>query len=103
MPERFSVARRLLEVFAVDGGLPGLTLGDLEEKAGLRRGTATHQRITDLRAYEWDIRCSEPAGTDDMFRYHVLHRERLRMQRYLRTLAERGVRTAKIRGEGIAA
>jgi hypothetical protein len=90
---RTSTARRLLHVFADDGALPGLTLGTIEERAGLARGTATHQRISDLRSYGWDIRCDRVEN-----RYYALHRERARMKRHLAQLAASHTRNAKVRG-----
>jgi len=95
MPERLSVARRILTVLADEGGLPGRTLGEIEVLADLHRGTASHQRITELRSYGWSIVMTKNA--DGLHRYHVLARERERMKRYLAILRERGVRTAKLR------
>lgn len=96
-----SVARRILEVLARVGSLPGISLGDIEDMAHLHRGTAAHQRLTDLRSYGWDIRCSRPVGNDDQYRYYVLSHERARMRRYLGILSDRKVSAAKIRGKAI--
>ena len=75
------VGRQLLRFFADNPSLPGWTLGDLMDALRLHAGTATHQRITELRQAGWSIRCNREGRE---WRYYVLTSEARRMRAYLR-------------------
>lgn len=72
MPERQprnvgnAIVRYLLTEEAI---FPGKTLGEIEVGAGLDRGTATHQRITEKRKQGYPIVTIE---VDGQWRYHIV-------------------------------
>lgn len=79
-----SLAYRILNLLASDRGtLPGLSLGDIEIALDLPHGTATHQRITELReygrAYGWEIRTNKEEN-----RYYMLSRHASKARAFIR-------------------
>lgn len=101
MSQRF-VAHQILRLLSSDrGSLPGMTLGDIEIALFLSPGTATHQRISDLRTYGWDIRTDPETHRH----YYMLARERRRAKAFLakfKTLRD-GLRAQRREQKAVAA
>lgn len=60
-----TIVRYLLKSCAA---FPGRTLGEIEVAAGLARGTASHQRITEKRKQGFPIKCHKDG---DRWRYFI--------------------------------